>query len=152
MVRPQTRRLAETVSSAAGMTLFLIFAVCCLIMITVAASAYKRINDSYGEVFNSAAAVRYVSNKLHACEGAELISEKELLIKSSGFSTLIYERDGVLYERLFPEDSEIKSESGERLFTVGDFSVKRDGGLLAISVRSVNGEDFRTLCRIKASE
>lgn len=152
MVRPQTRRLAETVSSAAGMTLFLIFAVCCLIMITVAASAYKRINDSYGEVFNSAAAVRYVSNKLHACESAELISEKELLIKSSGFSTLIYERDGVLYERLFPEDSEIKSESGERLFTVGDFSVKKDGELLAINVRSENGEDFQTLCRTKVSE
>ena len=96
MIRPQTRRFAETVSSAAGMTLFLIFAVCCLIMITVAASAYKRIDDSYSEVFNSTAAVRYVSNKLHACESAELISDKELLIKNGGFSTLIYERDGVL--------------------------------------------------------
>lgn len=149
MIRPRTRRLAETVSSAAGMTLFLIFAVCCLIMITVAASAYKRIDDSYSEVFNSTAAVRYVSNKLHACESAELISDKELLIKNSGFSTLIYERDGVLYERLFPEDAEIKAESGEQLFTVGDFSVKMDGELLAVSVRSENGESFRTLCRIK---
>lgn len=150
MIRPQTRRLAETVSSAAGMTLFLIFAVCCLIMITVAASAYKRIDDSYSEVFNSTAAVRYVSNKLHACESAELISDKELLIKkNSGFSTLIYERDGVLYERLFPEDAEIKAESGEQLFTVGDFSVKMDGELIAVSVRSENGESFRTLCRIK---
>lgn len=150
MIRPQTRRLAETVSSAAGMTLFLIFAVCCLIMITVAASAYKRIDDSYSEVFNSTAAVRYVSNKLHACESAELISDKELLIKkNSGFSTLIYERDGVLCERLFPEDAEIKAESGEQLFTVGDFSVKMDGELIAVSVRSENGESFRTLCRIK---
>ena len=150
MIRPQTRRLAETVSSAAGMTLFLIFAVCCLIMITVAASAYKRIDDSYSEVFNSTAVVRYVSNKLHACESAELISDKELLIKkNSGFSTLIYERDGVLYERLFPEDAEIKAESGEQLFTVGDFSVKMDGELIAVSVRSENGESFRTLCRIK---
>lgn len=151
MIRPQTRRLAETISSAAGMTLFLIFAVCCLIMITVAASAYKRINDSYGGVFNSTAAVRYVSNKLHACESAELISDKELLIKNSGFSTLIYERDGVLYERLFPENSEVKAESGERLFAVGDFSVKKDGKLLSISVIGENGEAFRTLCRIKES-
>lgn len=149
MIKPQTRRLAETISSAAGMTLFLFFAVCCLITITVAASAYKRINDSYGEVFNSTAAVRYVSNKLHACESAELISDKELLIKNEGFYALIYERDGILYERLFPEASEIKAESGERLFSVGDFSAEKNGELLAISVRSENGEVFRTLCRIK---
>lgn len=152
MIRPQTKRLAETISSAAGMTLFLIFAVCCLIMITVAASAYKRINDSYEQVFNSTAALRYVSNKLHACESAELLSDKELLIKNEGFQTLIYERDGELYERLFPEEAEIKAESGEQLFSVGDFSFNMNGELLEVIVSGEDGESFRTLCRIKSFE
>lgn len=152
MIRPQTKRLAETISSAAGMTLFLIFAVCCLIMITVAASAYKRINDSYEQVFNSTAALRYVSNKLHACESAELLSDKELLIKNEGFQTLIYERDGELYERLFPEEAEIKTESGEQLFSVGEFSFNMNGELLEVIVSGEDGESFRTLCRIKSFE
>ena len=152
MIRPQTKRLAETISSAAGMTLFLIFAVCCLIMITVAASAYKRINDSYEQVFNSTAALRYVSNKLHACESAELLSDKELLIKNEGFQTLIYERDGELYERLFPEEAEIKTESGELLFSVGEFSFNMNGELLEVIVSGEDGESFRTLCRIKSFE
>lgn len=149
MIRPQTKRVAETVGSAASMTLFLIFAVCCLIIITVAASAYERINGSYEAVFNSTAAVRYVSNKLHACDSAELISEKELLIKNDGFSILIYEQDGTLYERLFPADAEIKAESGEQLFSVGSFSVKTDGVCFVIRVSGTDGESFETLCRVK---
>ena len=90
MNRPDSKRLAETVSSAGSMTLFLLFAVCCLVMITVAASAYGRINENYDNTFNSTAAVRYITNKLRACESAEVLSEKELLLTNDGYRTLIY--------------------------------------------------------------
>ena len=83
----ESKRLGETVSSAASMTLFLIFAVCCLIIISVAATAYGRISQNYENTFDSTAAVRYITNKIRACGEAEIVSESELLLRDSGYST-----------------------------------------------------------------
>lgn len=118
-------------------------------LITVAASAYNRINRSYNDVFNSAAAVRYVTNKLRSCESAELLSDKQLLVKNNDFFTLIYEKDGILYERFFPEGAQIKAESGEMLFSVRDFSIScEDGKSFAINVANSENSSYRTVYRI----
>ncbi|MGN0675632.1 MAG: DUF4860 domain-containing protein [Oscillospiraceae bacterium] len=149
MNRPDSKRLAETVSSAASMTLFMLFAVCCLVMTAVAASAYKRINENYDNTFNSAAVVRYITNKLRACESAEVLSETELLLTGDGFKTLIYCRDGELYERAFAEESEISANGGEQLFHVEQFSLTEKNGLVEISTSDGSGEALKTCCRIE---
>ena len=149
MNRPDSKRLAETVSSAGSMTLFLLFAVCCLVMITVAASAYGRINENYDNTFNSTAAVRYITNKLRACESAEVLSEKELLLTNDGYRTLIYEHDGVLYERLFTAGQEVAAEKGERLFHVEQLTLSCENGLVSVSVSDKKGGCFKAYCREK---
>ena len=149
MNRPDSKRLAETVSSAGSMTLFLLFAVCCLVMITVAASAYGRINENYDNTFNSTAAVRYITNKLRACESAEVLSETELLLLSDGYKTIIYERDGILYERLFADGQEVVAEKGEQLFHVEQLALNCENGLISISVSDKKGGSFKAYCREK---
>jgi len=149
MNRPETKRRAEVISSAANMTLFLLFAVCCLVMITVAASAYGRINKNYGNTFNSTAAVRYITNKIRAGEGTEILAENQLLLTNSGYSTLIYQQGGVIYERLFPEGDIITTEGGEELFRAEKLSLRNNGGLISVTVTDENGESFEAVCRVK---
>lgn len=129
------------------MTLFLLFAVCCLVMITVAASAYSRINENYGSTFNSTAAVRYITNKIRASESSEILAENQLLLENSGYSTLIYQQNGIIYERLFSEGSIITAEGGEELFSAERLSVQNKNGMLSVSVTDKNGESFEALCR-----
>lgn len=146
-----TKRLSETVSAAGSMVLFLIFTVCCLVIITVAAAAYKRISENYDNTFNSAAAVRYVTNKLRSCDSAEITDRGDILLESDGSKTLIYQRDGILYERLFALDREAVPEGGEAVFSAKDFEVEDCGGGLAkISATGAEGERFTAYCRISS--
>lgn len=149
MNSPDTKRLSETVSAAGSMVLFLIFTVCCLVIITVAATAYKRISENYDNTFNSAAAVRYVTNKLRSCGSAEVTSEGDVLLENADSKTLIYERGGVLYERLFSADKEAVPEGGEPVFKTEGFKVMDCGGGLAkISATGADGEKFTAYCRV----
>ncbi|MCM1328956.1 MAG: DUF4860 domain-containing protein [Ruminococcus sp.] len=148
MNRADSRQLSETVSAAGSMVLFLIFTVCCLVIITVAATAYKRISENYDDTFNSAAAVRYVTNKLRSCDGAEILAENEILLENYGSQTLIYARDGVLYERLFPEGSEVSAEGGEPVFNAENFTVSAAEGLVKISAAGADGREFAAYCRV----
>ncbi len=129
------------------MTLFLLFAVCCLVMITVAASAYSRINENYGNTFNSTAAVRYITNKIRASESAEILAENQLLLNNSGYSTLIYQQSGVIYERLFAEDDIITAEGGEELFSAEKLALSGRSGLITVSVTDDKGSSFKAVCR-----
>ncbi len=149
MNAPETKRLSETVSSAASMTLFLLFAVCCLIIIAVAASAYGRINENYENSFNSAAAVRYVTNKLRACDKAEIISENELLLINDGYNTVIYFKDGAVYERVFAKEQTPAANGGEEMFRTGTLTVTEKDGLISVSASETSNEknSFTAYCR-----
>ena len=147
MNRPETRRRAEIISSAANMTLFLLFAVCCLVMITVAASAYSRINENYGNTFNSTAAVRYITNKIRASESAEILAENQLLLENTGYITLIYQQGGVVYERLFAEGDIVSPEGGEALFQAETLALHNKNGMISVTVTDENGDSFEAYCR-----
>lgn len=146
MNRPGSGRLAETVSSAASMTLFLIFSVCCLIIIAVAASAYGRISGNYDSTFSSAAAVRYITNKLRACESADIVSEGELLLRGDGCVTLIYFDGEAVCERLFAEGDETVSSGGEKMFEAEMLTVENADGLIKVTAGD-SGHSFTTYCR-----
>lgn len=146
MNAPETKRLSETVSSAGSMTLFLLFTVCCLVIIAAAATAYGRISENYGNTFNSAASVRYVTNKIRACEKAEIISENELLLAYPGYKTVIYHRDGAVYERIFSESQTPASEGGEEMFRAESFAVEEKNGLIAVTAKD-GKSSFTAYCR-----
>lgn len=146
MNAPETKRLSETVSSAASMTLFLLFAVCCLIIIAVAASAYGRINENYESSFNSAAAVRYITNKLRACENSEIVSETEILLSNDGYSTVIYHKNGRVYERAFGSGQTPAFEGGEEMFRAESLTVTEKEGVITVTASDGNNS-FAAYCR-----
>ncbi len=149
MNRADSRRFSDTISSAGSMTLFLLFAVCCLIIIAAAASAYSRISSNYEDTFNSAAAVRYVTNKLRACQSAEIAGENVIILSDEGYKTVIYEKDGTIYERLVPDGREVSAEDGEAVFRADGYTVTDCGsGLVSISAEGDGGRVFTAYCRI----
>ena len=153
MNRTDPKRLSDTISSAGSMTLFLLFAVCCLIIISAAASAYGRISSNYEDTFNSAAAVKYVTNKLRASSGAEIPDSGKLILYGDGYKTVIYENGGTIYERLFPDGREISFDGGEAVFRAEGFSVSEIGeGLISVSAVGSDGEVFKTCCRVPKGE
>ena len=143
---PGSKRLAETVSSAASMTLFLIFSICCLIIITVAASAYGRTSRNYDNTFNSAAAVRYITNKIRASRETEVISESELQLRDDGYVTVIYHSEGAVWERLYPEGETPAASGGERMFSAEKLLIEENDGSLKVTAE--DGESsFSAYCR-----
>lgn len=144
MNAPETKRLSDTVSSAGSMTLFLLFAVCCLVIISAAASAYGRVAEKYDDSFNSAAAVKYVTNKIRACDKAEILSEDSILLTNQGYSTVIYYRDGAVYERLFGDGQPPVCEGGEEMFGAESFALSEENGL--ITVTAADGSNSFTAC------
>ncbi len=149
MNKADSKRFSDTISAAGSMTLFLLFAVCCLIIIAVAASAYERISVNYEDTFNGAAAVRYVTNKLRACDSAAVAGGDVIVLFDEGYKTIIYERDGVIYERLFPDGSEVVPDGGEAVFRAEGYSVKEYGsGLISISAEGDGGRVFKAYCRL----
>lgn len=141
-----SKRLTETVSSAASMTLFLIFSVCCLVIITVAASAYGRISDNYDNTFNAAASVRYTTNKIRACGEAEVVSESEIILSGDGYFTVIYYSDDAVRERLFPDGDAPEASGGEIMFSVEKFSIEEEDGLIRVTAED-GGDLFTACCR-----
>ena len=141
------RNLRETAATAASMFLFLLFSVCSLVMIAVAASAYGRTGNNYKNTFNSAATVRYISNKLRAAESSELVSDRSILISFSDYSALIYEDNGIVYERIASAGEIPLTQGGERLFEVQGFSVAEEEGLIKVTAISDGENTFTVYCR-----
>ena len=75
------------------MLLFVLFAVCMLLAVAVAADTYGRIKTGYQQSFGSAASIKYVTNKLRSAERITLLDNGGAAVESDG----LVERDG-LYE------------------------------------------------------
>ena len=66
-------RVTGVLNTVASLLLFLMFTVCMLVVIGAGAGIYSRINKSYETTYGSAAAIRYVSNKIKASDSCEII-------------------------------------------------------------------------------
>lgn len=134
------KNLADTVSTAGSMVLFLLFAVCMLIIIATAAGAYSRIRSSFSGTFNTSAAIRYISNKIRSCDECE-IAEDSIILRSESISCIIWCENGGLYEKSFLGDIPEKS-GGDKVFDADSLEISDDGELYSISVTC--GSDSRS--------
>ena len=144
------KKLADSVNSVSSMILFLIFAVCSLIIISTAASTYSRISQSCRTTFSSSAAVRYVTNKIRSSDevtvrqdGAELlmISDSTICVISSG-------AEGI--KELNPVSGDyIDAVEGDLIFPGVSIEIKQqEDGLYMITAASKDGS-FSAFCRSK---
>lgn len=130
------KNLSDTVSTAGSMILFLLFAVCMLIIIATAAGTYSRIRSSFSGTFNTSAAIRYISNKIRSSNECE-ITEDCIILRSESISCIIWCENGGLYEKSFFGDTPEKS-GGDKVFDADSLEVSENGELYSISVSCGN--------------
>lgn len=145
-----TKRSSQIVNSVGSMLLFLLFTICALVMVTIASGTYSRISKRFNDTFNSAASVRYISNKIRSCDSVGLIDTENsmLVLNEDGYKTIIYLKDGGIYEASVSESSEITAVGGDLLFDVTAINFTDCGnGLIKISAYEDEDDNYETYCR-----
>ncbi len=147
MKRFQSKTLADTVGTIGSMLLFLLFAGCMLMIISVAAGTYNRISGNYDKTFGVTAPLRYISNKIKASESAEVINDGSgLILKNGGITNVVYFSEGGLYERTYSSDDEPQTEGGEKIFELSSINIEDQGEVYKIFISNGKEENF-TLVR-----
>lgn len=141
----KNKSLADVVRTASSMLLFLIFTVCMLVIIALAANTYSRITQSFDSTFNTSAAVRYISNKIKNADSVEL-SDGVISAKNGGIVSVIYCGNGGIYEKNISASADIITEGGEKIFDTAYFTVTLSEGLYHIDVTH-GGESSSAIIR-----
>lgn len=135
MKKYKNRTLSDTVSTIGSMLLFLVFAVCLLMMIAVAAGTYSRISSGFNKTFGSSASLRYISNKIKSSERLEIAENgSALLLRNGGMIDVIYFENDGLYEKSIAADDVPDIGGGDRIFELNEMNVSDMGDLYKITV------------------
>ena len=129
------RGTSRVLGTAASLLLFLVFAVCMIVIIGAGAGIYSRINTGYEMTYGSSAAIKYVSNKIRASDSCQLLdSGNGIVLENGSILTVIYKGSGGIYEKSASADSGITPEGGELVVETNGFSVSGREGLYEITV------------------
>lgn len=137
------RSFADTASAVSSMLLFVLFAVCMLLAVAVAADTYGRIKTGYQQSFGSAASIKYVTNKLRSAERITLMDNGGAAVESDGLVSLIWCEDGELYEKYSTVGEEITARDGDRISSADSLRITERDGLYEITVTA--GEQTSTV-------
>lgn len=140
------RTLADTASAICSMLLFVLFAVCMLIAIAVAAETYGRIKTGYQQSFGSAASIKYVSNKLRSADDVTLLENGGAAISSDGMVCVIWCSDGSLFEKYAMAGDEVTADDGDSISSIDMLDITEHDGLYEITV-STGGQTSSALVR-----
>ena len=137
------RSLADTASAVCSMLLFVIFAVCMLLTIGVAAGTYSRIKTGYQQSFGSSAAIRYVTNKLRSAQSVTLLENGGAAVENDGMVSVLWCADGELLEKYTHADGDITADGGDRISDADSLTITEHDGLFHITVTA--GEQTSTV-------
>lgn len=143
----RVRTLADTASAVGSMLLFLLFAVCMLMAIAVAADTYSRLKSGYQQSFGTVTSIKYISNKLRAADNVMLLEDgAAAAVESAGTVCVIYCGSDGLYEKTAMSDEIIAADGGDKISDIDSMSITEHDGLYEITVRS-RGESASALVR-----
>ena len=129
------RGTSRVLGTAASLLLFLVFAICMIVIIGAGAGIYSRINTGYEMTYGSSAAIKYVSNKIRASDSCRILDDGNgIVLENGSILTVIYKGGGGIYEKSVFADSIITAEGGELVVETEDFSVSGREGLYEITV------------------
>lgn len=126
---------SRVLGTAASLLLFLIFAICMIVIIGAGAGIYSRITSGYETTYGSSAAIKYVTNKIRSSDSCEIIDGgNAIVLENGGIATVIYSGSGGIFERSFSAGSEITVSGGELVVETDSLAVSEIDGLYEISV------------------
>lgn len=147
MKKYTSKSLADIAEAAGSMLLFALFAVCMLIIIGAAVSAYTRISSGYEQSFTESASLKYVTNKLRGADGAEILGNGEgIAVESGGIVCVIYSGSDGIYEKNTALGEAPEMSGGACIFSNASLLVTEDGGLYTVTVTHKD-EKARVLVR-----
>ena len=128
------RTMADTASAVGSMLLFVLFALCMLMAVAVAADTYSRIKNGYQQSLGAAASIKYVSNKLRSADSVTLL-EGGAAVVSGDMVSVIY-CNGGLYEKSSMVGDDISPAGGDKISDIDTMSITEHYGLYEITVSS----------------
>lgn len=115
------------------LTLFGLFALSAIFLISVGADVYSKTVKHMDENFDTRTSMAYVTEKIRQSDTADAVSIGLLdgqdaiiittLISDTNYYTYLYEHDGYLKELIVREGIELGPEAGQNILAVSDFSV-----------------------------
>ena len=140
----------KNLSGLIVLVLFGVFAVCILAVLLSGTGVYGRLVERDENAFDDRTAAQYLSTRIHSALNADSISivsvdgSDALRILESydeeSYQTLLYCRDGWLYELFTTTEGDIDPEAGERILPADRIHGEIDSGLLKIDLTDGNGE------------
>ncbi|MFA5657954.1 MAG: DUF4860 domain-containing protein [Oscillospiraceae bacterium] len=134
----------SSVDVLCALSLFLVFSISSLILITIGAGNYKGILGETNRSFNVNSSLHYIINKLHSYDRSGLVSIIEIdgtqvleLSESgdiSGYHTMIYHHDGYIYELLTSKTLSFKIGDGEQILPVSELVFDASGNIITIEI------------------
>lgn len=128
------RTMADTASAVGSMLLFVLFALCMLMAVAVAADTYSRIKNGYQQSLGTAASIKYVSNKLRSADSVTLLDSGAAVV-SGDMVSVIY-CDGGLYEKSSVFGDDISPSGGDKISDIDTMRITERDGLYEITVSS----------------
>ena len=144
------------------LSLFLLFAICSLFLLSIGASNYKGVLGDADKNFNSNASLRYVSNKLHSydmegCISIQNFNNTDCLVLSNNiimedYHTIIYYYDDYLYELLIQKNTGFKLGNGEKILKTKNFSFEKlSTNTILLKAENTNNKIITSFVVLKAT-
>ena len=132
------------------LTLFGLFALSAIFLISVGANVYSKTVDHMDENFDTRTSLAYITEKIRQSDGEDAVSvgkleDKDAIIitthgSDSDYYTFLYQHDGYLKELMVRKDITLGPEAGQNILQVSDFSVTPINDKLMKCHISINAE------------
>ena len=152
-----TNRNSHTVGGLAVLLICCVFAASALLALAFGARAYRSVENRTQENYGRRVGLSYIAEKLHAYDGAGLVSVgtfdglSALYLREptpgEPYLTILYAADGWLYELYCEDGQRFAPEDGEKLLEVGDVDFSSQGRLVRAELTDNQGNhDFVEVC------
>ena len=140
----------QNLSGLIVLVLFGVFAVCILAVLLSGTSVYDRLVERDEKAFDARTAGQYLSTRIHSAVSADAISLTEVdglsviclkeFYGDEEYQTLLYCRDGWLYELFMEVGFDVDPEAGERILPAERIEGTIENGLLTVRLTDNSGE------------
>lgn len=133
------------------LTLFCVFALCALTLVTLGANVYQRTVDHMESNYESRTPTSYITQKIRQADWEDAVyvtqfdGVEALLMKQSiqdiEYHTYIYEYEGYLCELFTRADLEMSASAGNQIIPIRSFHVEKENAqLITFEITTENRE------------
>lgn len=135
------------------LTLFCVFAISALTLVTLGANIYQRTVDHMETNFESRTPYSYITQKVRQADQLDSVyvgsidGNDALLIRQeigdTQFTTYLYEYDGYLCELLTRADQQLSANAGNHIIKVESFEIKAlEANLFSVDITTIGNENL----------